>query len=242
MSFWGIGIGAAVAIGTAVATTDAQRKAAHAQSDAANKALELTSAEYQQTREDYLPWLTEGKEALNKLSGMVEAGPGEYEKSPYYNMLLEEGTRGLERGAAAKGKLFSGEEAKALTKYGEGLASMDYNTWLDNWYKSLTPLQSLANLGMTATGQQASLGNVATQQMGQNVLAGGQAEAGGQLGVANTYANALNSIRFNSLYNQPGATPTTPTSTLYNNAGGNAMYNQLYGDNSSQRVPLKLGL
>lgn len=115
-----------------------------------------------------------------------------YEESPYYNFLLERGTRGLERGAAARGRQLSGAENEALTAFGQNLGKTDYNQWLENWYRSLTPWQSLAGLGQGSAGQTASAAMAAGGQIGQNVLTGGQAQAAGIIGQTQPYINALN--------------------------------------------------
>ena len=47
-----------------------------------------------------------------------------YQKSPDYEFLQTEGTKSLERGAAARGKQLSGAEDKALVKFGQNLARL----------------------------------------------------------------------------------------------------------------------
>ncbi len=117
---------------------------------------------------------------------------GGYEKSPYYDFLVSEGAKGLERGAAAKGMQLSGAEEKALIGYDKNMASTDYDTWLNNWYKSLTPWQSLAGVGQTAVNSTVQASQNYSQGASQNILNAGNAKAAGQLGQANTYANLLN--------------------------------------------------
>ena len=194
-----MGITTAIVAGVAVAGTaysaysssKSSKEAAKSQREAAQASQDWQERVYYQTREDMAPWMEAGEEALGTLRAKVGAGPGEYEKSPYYNFLLEEGVKARERGAAAKGMLESGAEQKGLTEWGQKLASTDYQTWLNDWYKSLTPLQSLAGLGQTTAQQTSALGTQQAGQIGQNILAGGQARAAGQLGQANTWANAL---------------------------------------------------
>ncbi len=115
-----------------------------------------------------------------------------YKESPYYDFLLGEGTKALERGAAAKGKQFSGAENKALVGFGQNLASTDYDNWLNRWYQSLTPYQSLAGLGQTSAAQTAQAGITTGQGVAQNTLFAGQGQAAGQLGQVQPYVNTLN--------------------------------------------------
>lgn len=148
------------------------------------------------------------------LMGMIERGPGEYEESPYYNFLLEEGTRGLERGAAARGGQLSGAEGKALTEYGQNLASTDYGNWLNRYYQSLGPYQSLAGVGQTAATSTAQAGMQAAGGQANALLAGGQAQAAGIMGRYAPYGNLLNwggnqlmNYYMMNQLNQPGGSP-----------------------------------
>jgi hypothetical protein len=175
------------------------------------------------------PFYEAGHWALDWLKNALAQGPGEYEQSPYYNFLLEEGTRGLERGAAARGKQFSGAEQKALTGYGQNLAKTDYQTWLGNWYQSLTPYQSLAGMGQTSANQltsgltglqsQASMWNAAnqsSQNLGYANTLAGLTNWGGQqiLNYANmNKGNALAGPYYNPNTNQ-GAGYLTPNSYM----------------------------
>ncbi len=226
-------VAAAAVVGTvggALISAHGQEEAAETQAKAARASQNWQERVYYQTRADMAPWMAAGKEALGTLAAKVGAGPGEYERSPYYNFLLEEGVKARERGAAAKGMLESGAEQKGLTEWGQKLASTDYQTWLNDWYKTLTPLQSLANLGQTTTQQTSALGTQQAGQIGQNILAGGQAQAAGQLGQANTWANVLgwggqqagNYAMYNAL-NQPSYQPTQFQGTQYD-PYGNALY------------------
>lgn len=169
----------------------ATKEAAKEASKASMYAATMQQKQYEQTRADTAPWREAGGQAVNTLLGKVQAGPGEYQQSPYYNFLMEQGANALERGASATGMQGSGAESKALVGYGQNLASTDYNSWLDNWYKSLTPWQSLAGLGSNTS--------IATGQMGANAAANagnfmnqaGQYRAAGILGQGNTMANSM---------------------------------------------------
>ena len=199
-------VAAAATVYSAYSSSQSQEEAAETQAEAAGGASLVQWNMYQQQREDLAPWREAGGEAVNQLQGLIKAGPGEYQQSPYYNFLMEQGTRGLERGAAAKGLQQSGAEQKALVGYGQNLASGEYNTWLDQWYKSLNPLQSLAGLGLTGAQQTAQLGQQTAQQVGGYMTQAGEAKAAGQLGIANTLGQLGqqfgNYAMYNSL-NQP---------------------------------------
>lgn len=181
MAMQGIGIGA---------STTTSMMAAKKSYEAMKKGIAAAAGQakegYETYRTDVAPWRTAGSESMNKLWEMVQAGPGEYEKSPYYDFLMGEGTGALERGAAARGKQFSGQQAKALTEYGQNLASTDYDNWLNRWYQSLVPYQNVANMGWPAaqgSGMQAvelgnTLGNLSLMKASAKVAKiQGQAQA-----------------------------------------------------------------
>ena len=127
-------------------------------------------------------------------SGMGADWTEKYQQSPYYDFLLQQGIQAQERGAASKGMLASGAEQKALTQYGQNMASMDYDNWLRRWYESLAPWQSLAGVGQTSAGQTANLAAKTGQGIAQTGMASGQAQAAGYLGQGQIWGNALNQL------------------------------------------------
>ena len=173
----------------AKASSDAADTQAAATQDASATSLKM----YEEGRSDTAPWRVAGEKALNTLSAKVAAGPGDYTKSPGYDFRVGEGTKAIERSAAAKGGLFSGATGKALTKFGQDYATNDYQNFLANYYKSLTPYQSLSGVGQTTASQNAVQGNQVASQIGQNTIAGGNAQAAGTINQANSVTGAMNS-------------------------------------------------
>lgn len=157
---------------------EAIQTASQQQQDAATRAMEQSAAQT-------APWRTTGENALNTYYGKLQAGPGEFTKSPGYDFRLKQGVNALEQGAAAKGRQLSGAQGKALTRYGQDYGSGEYQNWLNQWYQSLTPYQNLATMGQNAAVNQAS-------NMYQGNMAYGNAQAAGTMGVANTENNAAN--------------------------------------------------
>lgn len=76
-----------------------------------------------------------------------EAALNNYLNSTGYNFRLREGQRAITGSAAARGLLNSGSTARALTAYGQDLASQGFDNYL-------AQLGGLANRGLTATGLQ----------------------------------------------------------------------------------------
>jgi hypothetical protein len=129
----------------------------------------------------------------------------EYTKSPGYQFQLDEATKALERSAAARGRLDSGETRKALQSYAQGLAAQDFDKFqqrtTQDYYNYLSALTGSG--GQQATGSATALGanaaSSAANILGQGAAAqaaglqqAGQARASGYLGQAQLGAKASN--------------------------------------------------
>ena len=176
-----------------ILNSQSSKSAANTQADAAANATDAQLKMFEEGLLATAPWRVKGEEALNTLMSKINAGPGEYTKSPGYDFRLSEGQKAIERSAAARGKLLGGAEQKALTRYAQDYATQDYQNFLANYYNSLTPFQSVAGVGQTTANQNASQGNQVAQNIGQNTIAAGQATAGGQINQANSITGAVNS-------------------------------------------------
>lgn len=158
------GLVAAGTIGAAAIMSDASKKASNAQAEAAAAA-----------RQDMAPWRVEGEQALTQV-GKILRGEVGVETSPGYQFRYGEGIRALDQSAASRGKLLSGGQQKAVTQYGQNVASQEYQNWLNNWYR-------LAEMGQ---------GAAATS--GQQTMAQGEATAAGQMAQGQIWGNALQTI------------------------------------------------
>jgi hypothetical protein len=122
----------------------------------------------------------------------------DYEADPGYAFRQSEGMKALERSAAARGGLLSGGTMKGIQRFGQDLASQEYqnafNRYQVNRANQLNPLQSLMGSGQSS----ANVLTGAAGQMGQNQAAGitnaAQARASGYVGSANALGSALGSI------------------------------------------------
>lgn len=111
------------------------------------------------------PWRNAGASALPIIQR--EIGDS-FTASPGYQWVLDQATRGVNRGANAQGLYGSGARANALTRTAAGLASQEYG----NWYNRLA---GLAGLGQTAVQSAMPVISQATQGQGS---AAGAATAG----------------------------------------------------------------
>lgn len=119
-------------------------------------------------RKDLQPFTKFGKGQIAGLEDLM-ANPSSITNLPSYQFKLSEGLGAIERSKLSKGKFFSGETARDIIDYAEGLASSTYDT---EWLKRF----NLVNLGQSSAAGQANvsmnLGNLLSQSaqtQGQDV-------------------------------------------------------------------------
>jgi hypothetical protein len=185
----------------------AQRKAAEqatiAQKDALDKQLALQEPFRQGglTAQNQIMQLLGigGNKAAAGYGSMGKAfGASDFEQDPGYAFRQAEGMKALERSAAARGNLLSGSTLKGVQRFGQDLASQEYQNAFNRYQiersAKLNPLQSLMGSGQSATNVMTG----ATGQFGQNeatnLYNAGQARASGYIGVGNALNNALGQI------------------------------------------------
>jgi hypothetical protein len=205
-------IGSAV-IGGGVAMS-ASSKAAKAQKQAsqdANAAQERMFAKQNELQE---PFRQGGITAQNQLMQLLGIGgdqnaagygsmgkafgTSDFQQDPGYAFRQSEGMKALERSAAARGNLLSGSTLKGVQRFGQDLASQEYQNAFNRYQversAKLNPLQSLMGSGQSA----ANVLTGAAGQMGQNeasnIYNAGQARASGYIGQANALNQALGGI------------------------------------------------
>ena len=133
----------------------AAEKAGKLQADSSKYAADLSQKQFEQTRQDQMPWLNAGKEALgglqnyikdspdfnDKWGGRIESAyqggqltggldPNNFQQDPSYQFRKQQGMDGIESSAAAGGGLLSGAALKSLNSFNSNLASQEYgNAW-----------------------------------------------------------------------------------------------------------------
>lgn len=170
----------------------ASNDAASAQADATEYGADIQYKMYQQGRKDQAPWREAGAKALGTLQEKIAAGPGVFTESPNYKFNVEEGQKAIERATAARGGVGGGRMAREMTRYSQGLASNEYQNYLNNYYQSLTPYQSLAGIGQTSAAQTAQSGAATGQGMSTAYQNAGNAQAAGAINQANAITGAAN--------------------------------------------------
>jgi hypothetical protein len=123
-------------------------------------------------------------------------------QDPSYAFRMSEGMKALERSAAARGGLLSGATMKGIQRYGQDLASTEYQNAFNRYQtqrtNTLNPYASLAGVAQSSAntlGQQAGAYGV---NAGNIALAGGANASNAQLALGNIrgqqFSNAANAL------------------------------------------------
>jgi hypothetical protein len=219
-------IAAVATIGGGYMQSRAAKDAASIQARAAADAMDQERAMYQQGREDLAPYREQGYTALKDIERMKpfltgQFGPEQFGQYLDPSMAFRQrlGTQATERLANVGGGAISGNTMRALTDYGQNLASTEYGnafnrfqTERGNIYNTLANIagmgQGAVNTGVTA-GQ-----NFAAGQTGL-ITGQGASNAAGTVGSANAYAGALGNLgnyaMLNAFMKPPGTNPAVIT-------------------------------
>lgn len=142
-----------------------QKKAANAAITAQEKALERQIALQE-------PFRQVGVNALAKYPAAAAPsyqpfGINQFQADPGYQFRMSEGVKALERSAAARGILQSGQTLKDITRFGQDVASQEYQNAFQRYMteaeyrrrQTLDPLEYQIGLGQAAaSGQAANIG------------------------------------------------------------------------------------
>ena len=230
---WGMTAVAAATVYTGYTSGQAAKSAAGTQAAAAERALAQEREMYEQTRADLAPFRETGYTALKDIEQMKpfltsQFGPDQFAQYLDPSMAFRQrlGTQATERMANVGGGAISGNTLRALTDYGQNLASTEYGNAFNRFQTErgniYNTLANIAGMGQQSvnTGVQAGQ-NFAAGQTGL-ITGGAAAQAAGTVGAANAYGGAASNIGnmayLNTLMNRPP--PVTP-------AGGYGNYSSL---------------
>jgi hypothetical protein len=147
---------------------------------AAKKAGRLEWQQYLDSRADFAPFRETGVQALGNLKDIILGGDfSKFYSSPGYQFRMDQGREAIDRSAAARGALNSGQVLKELDRYGQGIASDEYGNYLNQLY-------NLAGYGQTATQNTAQLGANAAQGYGNAIANAGYLRGTGYANLGNT--------------------------------------------------------
>jgi hypothetical protein len=208
------GVGAAASVGGGLIARSGAKKAARAQEQAAQRAENTQREMFERQIQLQEPFRQAGMTAQDQIMQLLGIGgdasmPGygslarpfgqqDFEQDPGYAFRQAEGMRALERSAAARGNLLSGNTMKGIQRFGQDLASQEYGNAFNRFQieraARLNPLQSLMGAGQSAANVMTGATGQAGQNIGQMQLGAGQARASGYVGSANALAGALQGI------------------------------------------------
>lgn len=225
--------------------------AANAQSDAAEAAINAQQAQYGQIRRDLMPFQNAGLESLQTLqarmpyltSAVQPLSAEGLERLPGYQFTQEQGMRGVNNALTASGLSRSGAAVKAADRFNTGLAQQTYNTQanyvtnldLANRQNEYNRLMELVKGGQSAAAGTGAAGITTGQGVANSLIQGGNAQAAGYNAMGGAAANALGQFgAYNAFANMSNGQPVGQTGMYgwqnpdYGGAGvaPNAWYNQ----------------
>lgn len=212
-------VGGAIA-GGALLGAVASDSAAGAQAGAAHGATDAQLAMYNTSRADMEPWKVAGQNSLNHMlylmgietPGGVTKAPGDetywgsltkpfsmkdYQEDPGYGFRLKEGMKALEHSASAKGNLLSGGMMKGISRYSQDYASNEYanayNRYNQNQANLFNRYAAISGVGQTTAQQTGAMGVQTGANVGNSMMAAGNARASGYIGGANAISGGVSS-------------------------------------------------
>lgn len=219
---------AAAIAGGAVIGGIATGKASREQAKATDRSTAAQERMFNRQVELQEPFRQAGVNALPELieaSRYTPFGMEQFQQDPGYGFRMREGLKALDRSAAARGGLLSGNQLRGVTQFGQELGSQEYGNAFNRYQAEraarLNPLQSLAGMGQsnaaTMAQQAGQFGNV----LGQAEATKGNIRASSYMGMANAltgglgqYLNYKQNQDFMKLYG-PKQTPVNNESSSY---------------------------
>lgn len=191
-----------------------QDKAAQAQAAAQRDAMAAQQAMFERQVQLQEPFRQAGLTAQNQLMMLLGLGPDTtaagygtmarpfdmqaFEQDPGYAFRMSEGMKALERSAAARGGMLSGNALRGITRFGQDLASQEYGNAFNRFQVErqarLNPLQSLMGGGQTAANTLTGAAGAFGQQMGEGAATLGNIRASQYMGRAGALQGGLQGI------------------------------------------------
>jgi hypothetical protein len=122
----------------------------------------------------------------------------QFQQDPGYAFRMSEGMKGLERSAAARGGLLSGGTLKGIQRFGQDMASQEYQNAFNRYgierERRLNPLQSLAGVGQTTSQQLGAAGTQFANTMGNIGINNAMIQGNAGMSRASTYGDTINQL------------------------------------------------
>lgn len=194
------------------------------QEGAAKNASSIEQTQFNTTTKNEQPFLQAGQNSLMQLLQGLGVTPGQsnsnvangslvapfnpanLDQTPGYQFTLNQGLQGILDSASATGGVGGGNTLKAITNYGQGLASTTYQQQLQNYMaqqqQQFGELQNVAGSGQNAAANLGAIGAQTAGQIGSNTIGAGNAAAAGTVGATNAITNGASNIGSNYLLAQ----------------------------------------
>jgi hypothetical protein len=231
-------VGGAI-LGSAYLSSRAAKSAAGAQAGAAQASTEAQERMFERQTELQEPFREAGLKGQNRLLELLglsedksaadygkyasaEFTPAQFtaNQDPGYAFRMSEGMKALDRSAASRGGLFSGSTLKGAQRFGQGLASDEYQNAFNRYQttrtNTLNPFTSLAGgAQLSANTLTNAAGNVGNQ-ISSNIIGAGNAAAAGQIGSINAFTQGVGQgINFYQGQQYLNTLPNYNTPTMY---------------------------
>ena len=210
-------------LGFAVPRTQESQAAVTAGVKGANDRLEQGLGE---SRDVLSPYTRGGANGVNNLSAMdpFSYNPLQLTDDPDYQFRLQQGQKGLEASAAARGGVMSGSTLKALNTFNSGMASQEYqnafNRALTSYNTNESRYRDLAGIGLSAAGTETSANLATAGTEAGNTMTGASENANLNTNLTNTYANARTGA--GNAQSASAIAQGNATAGLFNNIGNTA--------------------
>ena len=122
-----------------------------------------------------------GREGLIDPSEMEDAR-GRFRETPGYQFRMDEGLKAVARGNAASGRYHSGAGAKAMMRYGQGMASAEFGDYANR-------LAGLVGMGQQATGMGVQAGAAHAANVGKIAMKGAAGQGSAMMKAAGARAS-----------------------------------------------------
>lgn len=172
-------VGAGASYMSSKAQAKGQKKGIAAEEKMADKNIEFQKEMADQQRSDFAPWRETGERALLSIeqgieSGAFEVGNINLEDDPGYRIRIQEGIDALDASASSRGRLLSGAQDKAITRFGQEQGSKEYaNAYAREANQKARKFNMLS--GLSQGGQSSAAGQAQTTQQlaytGGNIMA-----------------------------------------------------------------------
>lgn len=185
-------------------------KASKAQQQAAQQAQAFQQQMLEQARNALTPYMNLGTGAAGQLqdrmgyftSPIAMLDQAGLENLPGYQFTREQGMKGVQASAAARGLGNSGAAMKDIARFTTGLADQTYGNQFQRYFDleranrqdPYARLMGVAQMGQGAAGTFANALMGTGQNVGNALIGAGNAQAGGYMGMANAVGNFGNSI------------------------------------------------